>query len=100
MKKLTLPVLVTALFANSLIGCSTRSAKPEDKSIKLVREEPSKKCRNMGKIMGRTGTIKGGPEEALVELQREAANKGATHVMVEQYSDNQTTVTGIAYECP
>ena len=45
------------------------------------------------------GQVKGTQEQALGDLKREAANKGANYVMVKQYSDLGTSVTGIAYEC-
>jgi uncharacterized protein YbjQ (UPF0145 family) len=54
----------------------------------------------MGSITGTTPTVKGTQEEALEDLKREAANKGANYVVVKQYSAYGTSVTGLAYECP
>ena len=54
----------------------------------------------MGKISGRANSSKGTQEQALEDLKREAANKGANYVVVKQYSDLGTAVTGMAYECP
>ena len=90
-----------ALISVSLAACASRSALPLVKEVKVSREEPlSKKCREIGKLTGSTSSIKGTQEQALEDLKREAANKGANYVVVKEYSDYGTAVTGIAYECP
>lgn len=81
-------------------GCSSRSVLPDAKEVKVSRDEAGKKCREIGKITGTTSSTKGTQEQALEDLKREAANKGANYVMVKEYSSYGTSVTGIAYECP
>ena len=81
-------------------GCASRSVLSDSKEVKVSRDEAGKKCREIGKITGTTNSTKGTQEQALEDLKREAANKGANYVMVKEYSSYGTTVTGIAYECP
>ncbi len=81
-------------------ACASRSVLPESREVTVSREAPdSKKCTELGKITGSVTQVKGTQEQALGDLKREAANKGANYVMVRQYSDLGTSVTGIAYEC-
>ena len=89
---LALPLLIAA--------CSSRSIKPDPNALKISREKPSSKCKDLGAISGTTMTAKGSQDEAIEDLKREAANKGATYVYVQQFSTYGTTVTGEAYECP
>jgi hypothetical protein len=83
-----------------LAACSSRSIKPDPKEVKLSREKPSAKCKDLGTISGTTLTAKGTQDEAIEDLRRDAANKGANYIYVEQFSSYGTTVTGQAYECP
>lgn len=93
--------LALALISVSLAACASRSVLPLVKEVKVSREEPlNQKCKEIGKLTGSTATTKGTQVEALEDLKREAANKGANYVVVKQYSDYGTAVTGIAYECP
>ncbi len=89
----------TLLFALSFVGCASRSILSDSKAVKVSREEPDKSCREIGKLTGNAPTAKGTQEQALEDLKRETANKGGNYVMVKQYSDYGTAVTGIAYEC-
>lgn len=89
-----------AALAFALSACSSRSVTPDAEEVKVSREAADKDCKELGKITGTTMSVKGTAEEALADLKKEAANKGANYVVVKQYSDNQTSVTGIAYECP
>ena len=84
----------------SLAACASRSVLPEVKEVKVSRDEPSAKCKEVGKLTGNSPDVHGTQEQALNDLKREAANKGANYVVVKQYSDYGTAVTGIAYECP
>ena len=91
--------ILIILFTIGLSGCASRSVTPEVKEVKISRDAADKDCTELGKITGTTISMKGTAEDALADLKKEAANKGANYVMVKQYSDNQTSVTGIAYEC-
>lgn len=91
---------LSVLFVSFLfIGCASRSVLSDSKNVKVSREAPDKSCREIGKLTGNAPTAKGTQEQALEDLQRETANKGGNYVMVKQYSDYGTAVTGIAYEC-
>jgi hypothetical protein len=89
----------TLLFL-SLSACASRSVLPDVKEVKVSREVPSPKCREIGKMTGTTMSTKGTNEDALNDLKRDAANKGANYVVVKEYSSYGTSVTGIGYECP
>lgn len=93
-------ILISSAGLTMLAGCSTMSNLPDKKNVKVSREKPDEKnCKSLGKIEGRTNKINGTQEDALADLQNEAANKGANHLLVEQYSANGQTVTGVAYKC-
>ena len=90
------------LLASALLvfaGCKSRSVLSDAESVKVSRDAAGKDCKELGTIMGRTGSAKGTQEEALADLKQEAANKGANYVMVREYSSYGTSVTGVAYEC-
>jgi hypothetical protein len=88
-----------ALTVLLFVGCSSRSIKPDTKEVKISRDEPEKSCRDMGGISGTTMKVNGTQDEAIEDLKKEAANKGANYVWVKQFSTYGTTVTGQAYEC-
>lgn len=94
--------IVFSLLAIGVVvsGCKSRSVLPDAKEVKVSREDADKDCKEIGTITGTTGSTKGTQEQALEDLKREAANKGANYVVVKQYSSYGTSVTGIAYECP
>jgi hypothetical protein len=82
-------------------ACASRSVLPDVKEVKVSRDEPSStKCREIGKLTGTASSAKGTQQEALDDLKKEVANKGGNYLVVKQYSDYGTAVTGIAYECP
>ena len=83
-----------------LTACGSRSIKPDVNEVKLSREKPKAKCKSLGGISGTTVTAKGTQDEAIEDLKRDAANKGANYIYVQQFSSYGTTVTGEAFECP
>lgn len=92
-------------FARSLIfllvaGCASRSIKPAPDQVQISRELPGSKCKEIGVITGTTKTAQGTQDEAVDDLKKEAADKGANYVMVKQFSSYGTMVTGRAFECP
>jgi Domain of unknown function (DUF4156) len=93
---------ILALFISGCIltGCASRSVLPDSQSVKVSREQPDAKCKEMGPITGTVASAKGTQEQALEDLKKEAANKGANYVVVKQYSAYGTSVTGLAFECP
>jgi hypothetical protein len=91
---------ILGLLCVLMAGCASRSVMPDVKEVKVTRDEPSAKCREIGKLTGTAASAKGTREEALEDLKKEVANKGGNYVVVKQYSDYGTAVTGVAYECP
>lgn len=77
-----------------------RSVLPDVKEVKVGREAAGDDCKELGPINGTTSTAQGTREQALADLKREAANKGANYVMIKQYSAYGTSVVGVGYECP
>ena len=99
--KLSLHTSLLAIFALALLaGCSSRSVLPDKEEIEVSRQAADKDCAEIGKIMGRSSTVKATREDVLEDLKQTAANKGANYVVVKQYSAQGTSVTGMAYECP
>jgi hypothetical protein len=94
--KLTLALSILIFAA----GCSSQPILPEADSVKVGRAKPSSDCTELGVVRGTTVTVKGTAAEALQDMKDEAAKKGATYVLVEQYSGHATAVKGIAYKCP
>lgn len=93
-------ILCLSLAVLWLASCASRSITPNVKEVKVSREAPDKDCREMGVLTGTVASAKGTQEQAVEDLKREAANKGANYVMVKQFSSYGTSVTGIGYECP
>ncbi len=93
-------ILLALSLAIAFTACASRSVLPDVKEVKVSRDNPDKDCKEMGPITGTTMTAKGTQEDALNDLKKEAANKGANYVVVKQYSSHGTSVTGMAYECP
>lgn len=91
-------LLAVSVFLFLGVGCASQSVLPVAKDIKVSREAP-KGCKSLGKVTGSTSSAKGNAEEVLEDMKKEAANKGATHVVVLQYSPQQTSVTGESYQC-
>lgn len=88
------------LLVIALVGCSSRSIKPNPDEVKMSREAPASNCRHIGPISGTTMTATATQDDALADLKKDAANKGANYVVIKEFSSYGTTVTGEAYECP
>lgn len=96
---MALKLILLAVAVLGLSACKSRSVLSDSNEVKVSREAADKDCRELGKITGTTNSVKGTQEQALEDLKKEAANKGANYVMVKEYSSMGTAVTGIAYEC-
>lgn len=92
--------LVLIFSLGLLMGCRSRSLLADVRDVKLSREAAQSNCRELGLIKGTTTSARGTQEQALEDLKKEAANKGANFVTIKEYSSYGTTVTGLAYECP
>ena len=93
-------LIVIGLFISGCSRVAKMSNLPENDNVEVSREKADEDCEELGKVRGTTSSVKGTAEEALADMKQEAADKGANYVMVEQYSGNKTSVTGLAYKCP
>lgn len=100
LKSAALPIAFVAT-ALSLSACAHhRSVLPDVREVKVGREAAGDDCKEIGTLNGTTSSVKASQEQALEDLKREAANRGANYVMIKQYSAYGTSVVGIGYECP
>ena len=89
-------VLLAALF---LTACSSHPVLPEKSDIKVSRDTPSEKCKNLGAIEGRSTKMAAKPEDALDDLKSEAIKKGADYVKIETMGAQSSVIRGTAYFC-
>lgn len=80
-------------------ACSSHPVLPEKSDIKVSRDMPSEKCKDLGPIEGRSIKINAKPEEALVDLKNEAIKKGADYVKIETIGAQSSVIRGTAYFC-
>ncbi len=95
-----LKMITVTLAILAICGCRSRSLLADSKDVQASREAAGSECREIGTITGTTISAKGTQEQALEDLKKEAADKGANYVQVKEYSSMGTSVTGIAYDCP
>jgi len=89
--------LLTAVF---LVACSSvPPVKPEAKNVEVSRKPAGSSCEEIGPVEGRTMSAKGSFEEALEDLKREAAHRGANYVHLGASGAMGTSVRGVAYVC-
>ena len=93
----------TAFFISFLfviVGCSnTPPVKPEGDNVEVSRAAAKKSCRELGPVDGRTTNTKEGFDEALEDLKRDAAGRGANYVQIRKTGALGTSVRGVAYLC-
>ena len=83
-----------------LTGCLSHEILPEKIEVKVSRSEPSKDCKNLGPVTGRTMYKSQTSEDALKDLKVEASRKGANFVQYEAAGAQGTSLRGTAYYCP
>lgn len=99
MKKMLQIVLLVSVA--SLLSCSSTPIVPSADSIKISREMPKDpQCRNLGRVQGKTISVKPDLEGAVEDMKKEAAYKGANYLVMETASAYETAVSGTAYYCP
>ena len=100
--KLKLICLITLITGVLMFtACSSRPVLPDQSEVKVSRTPPkSNKCESIGPLEGRTMTAKGNAEEALENLKKSAAHKGANFVHIQRYSETGTAVRGEGFVCP
>lgn len=111
--------LLFVVLAISFAGCSTAQLSATGANVEVVTQLDRKDCTNIGPLMGKGGGSFGGAwisDEKLVEyatndIRNNAADKGATHLVMTTHQMGQTsgqfggttstaTISGIAYKCP
>jgi uncharacterized protein YbjQ (UPF0145 family) len=88
------------LFCLCIAACSSKPVIMTAADVKVGRENAKPSCRALGKLSGTTMSTSGTQEQALDDLKKEAAAKGANYVVIKEFSDYGTGVTGMAYDCP
>lgn len=89
-------VLVSLFF----LACSqTPPVIPSAKSVDVQRKPAPKDCEEIGPVEGRISDAKGTFEQALDDLKREAAHRGANYVHLGASGAMGTSVRGVAYVC-
>lgn len=83
-----------------LSSCSSHPVLPEAKDVTVSREEPDEECKNLGPVQGTVQTKNGTPEQALEDMKKDAARKGANYIRMEAQSAYGTSTRGTAYFCP
>ena len=91
---------IPAFFLLGLMGCASQSLTPDMNEVKASHDAPPSKCVEITKVTGTSASVKGTPEDALKDLKKDAANRGANYVRIDEYSSYGTAVTGVAYKCP
>lgn len=98
---MTLQKLLSAtLILGAMAACSSKPVIPMADSVKVSRDPAGSRCREIGPVRGTTLSVRGNAKEVLEDMKKDAAQKGANYVVVQQYSGQETAVTGIAYDCP
>ena len=90
--------LSLVLFA--MLGCSSHPIIPEGKNVTVSRDEAKKSCQDLGRVTGRTISVKPNLAAALEDMKKDAALKGANYVRMETASGMESAVAGTAYFCP
>ncbi|MFN8847865.1 MAG: hypothetical protein ACK5V3_11560 [Bdellovibrionales bacterium] len=91
-------VLFLSMSLAFIAGCASKPIL-EKEDIKITRDEPSKSCKPLGPIEGRTISVKATLEQAMEALKEEAVKKGADFVQMEAIGATGTVVRGQAYNC-
>jgi len=83
-----------------IIGCTqTPPVIPDAKNVEVSRKPAHNDCEELGPVEGRSISAKGSFEEALEDLKKEAAHRGANYVYLGQSGPMATSVRGVAYVC-
>lgn len=81
-------------------ACSqTPPVVPDANQIKVSRKPAKETCKKIGPVEGRSVGHTGGFEEALADLKKDAAHRGANYVHLGASGAMATAVRGMAYIC-
>jgi len=91
--------VVLALSA-ALTACGNSHAiKPDSGNVKVSRQAPGKNCKDLGVVNGRVRNQNGSFEEAIRDMQLDAARLGGNYVQMGITGGMSQSVNGRAYEC-
>ena len=96
---MTKNLLLFFIFLGFAACTSAPPVKPESSNVKVSREAADEDCKEIGNVEGRNSSTKGTFEEALEDLKKDAALKGANYVQIRQTGAMGTSVKGKAYLC-
>lgn len=83
----------------TIISCASPSLTPKSEEVEASRKAPKSSCEEVSRVSGNTTSAKGTAADALEDMKREAAMKGANYVQIGEYSGTGTSVTGLAFKC-
>ena len=91
------------LIISFMIGCTSTleneaETEPEE-LIKVSREIPMGNCEEIGLLRGTTMTVRGLEQNTLEDLKQTAIGKGANYLQIIEYSETETSSTGLAFMC-
>lgn len=95
---LKIQILLVSLFL--FAACSTKPIVPRAENMTISRDNPPEVCKNLGRVQGRTVGTAPNLEEAVEDMKKDAAFKGANYVVMETASGYETAVAGTAFYCP
>lgn len=82
------------------LGCSqTPPVVPDANQVQVSRKPAKNSCEELGPVEGRAIGHQGGFDEALEDLKKEAAHRGANYVHLGASGAMATAVRGVAYVC-
>ena len=81
-------------------GCASKTVIPTIQDVRFSKVDPPTKCEEVGLVQGTTNFANGTTEEAIDDMKKDAAHKGANYVKFGQLSGTGTVVTGVAFKCP
>jgi hypothetical protein len=83
-----------------LAACShTPPVKPESSNVKVSRQAPARDCKDLGVVNGRVKSKSGSFEEAIADMQLDAARLGGNYVQMGLTGGMSQSVNGRAYLC-
>ncbi len=96
MKRLNLLLLFLVSGPIFLVSCQTT---PGSQSVTVSDNQPPKNCREIGPVIGTSGSRHDAREKSLEDLRYEASLKMANYVKVEAISAHGGSARGVAYRC-
>lgn len=68
-------------------------------NVQMSEERPTGDCREVGQVIGTSGSRQNAKQKAMEDLRKEASMKTANYVRIVAISAHGAAVRGIAYRC-